>query len=129
MHTTTRRGPACRAHGGTRRGGRGFPVASILYGVRAEQIAMGILNNGRFGMAAALTGTMKYLLAGTVVCNAPMSVAPAEVVLYSPFPGTAEYAKSRKQFGKPIGEYGAIKGKIGERACLCCLSFWLTFLR
>lgn len=52
----------------------------------------GILNNGRFGMAGALTGTMKFLLAGA-----------------------AEYAKSRKQFGRPIGEYGAIKGKLGEQ--------------
>ena len=56
-------------------------------------MTQGILNNGRFGMAGALTGTMKFLLAGA-----------------------AEYAKSRKQFGRPIGEYGAIKGKLGKPA-------------
>lgn len=82
------------------------PVANLLgepgHGFK---IAMGILNNGRFGMAAALTGTMKFLLAGT-----------------------AEYAKSRKQFGKPIGDYGAIKGKIAAIAAKTYATESLAFL-
>jgi very long chain acyl-CoA dehydrogenase len=53
------------------------------------KVAMEILNNGRFGMGAALTGCMKGLLAGV-----------------------REHANNRTQFGKKIGEYGVIKEKL-----------------
>ena len=56
-------------------------------------------------MAGALTGTMKYLLAGA-----------------------SEYAKSRKQFGKPIGEYGAIKGKLATMAAKTYATESLAYL-
>lgn len=53
---------------------------------------MGILNSGRFGMGAALTGTMKTAIAGSI-----------------------EYANSRVQFqGRKIGEYQAIRDKIAS---------------
>lgn len=53
------------------------------------KVAMEILNNGRFGMGAALTGTMKSVLKGVT-----------------------EHANNRVQFGRKIREYGSIKGKI-----------------
>jgi very long chain acyl-CoA dehydrogenase len=57
------------------------------------KVAMEILNNGRFGMGAALTGTMKAVIKGVT-----------------------EHANSRVQFGKTIREYGNIKNKIASMA-------------
>ena len=54
---------------------------------------MAILNNGRFGMGAALTGTMKRLIALS-----------------------AEHANSRKQFGSLIRDYGLIREKFAQMA-------------
>jgi very long chain acyl-CoA dehydrogenase len=66
------------------------PVANVLGEVGGGfKVAMEILNNGRFGMGAALTGCMKSLLAGV-----------------------REHANSRTQFGKKIGEYGVIREKL-----------------
>jgi very long chain acyl-CoA dehydrogenase len=65
-------------------------VANVLGEVGGGfKVAMEILNNGRFGMGAALTGCMKSLLVGV-----------------------REHALSRTQFGKKIGEYGVIKEKL-----------------
>ncbi|XP_071085182.1 very long-chain specific acyl-CoA dehydrogenase, mitochondrial-like [Haliotis cracherodii] len=55
------------------------------------KVAMNILNNGRFGMAAALSGTMRYCIHKAV-----------------------EHASQRTQFGKRIDSYGAIQEKIAR---------------
>ena len=55
------------------------------------KVAMEILNNGRFGMGAALTGTMKAIIKGVT-----------------------EHANNRVQFGRKIRDYGVIKGKIAS---------------
>lgn len=47
---------------------------------------MEILNNGRFGMAAALSGTMRYSIKKAV-----------------------DFATSRMQFGRRIDSFGAIQ--------------------
>ena len=57
---------------------------------------MNILNNGRFGMGACLTGTMKMLIAKA-----------------------AEHANSRKQFVSKLREYQGIQEKIAKMNLLC----------
>ncbi|XP_035580298.1 very long-chain specific acyl-CoA dehydrogenase, mitochondrial isoform X2 [Zalophus californianus] len=52
------------------------------------KIAMHILNNGRFGMAAALAGTMRGIIAKAVSALLELQLAGSEVAL-SPFPGGA----------------------------------------
>ncbi|XP_019359058.1 PREDICTED: very long-chain specific acyl-CoA dehydrogenase, mitochondrial [Gavialis gangeticus] len=59
------------------------------------KVAMNILNNGRFGMASALAGTMR----GVIV-------------------KAAEHAAARTQFGNKISRYGAIQEKIAHMAML-----------
>uniref|UniRef100_A0A671P9F7 Very long-chain specific acyl-CoA dehydrogenase, mitochondrial n=1 Tax=Sinocyclocheilus anshuiensis TaxID=1608454 RepID=A0A671P9F7_9TELE len=59
------------------------------------KVAMNILNNGRFGMAAALSGTMKGVIAKAV-----------------------DHAASRTQFGNKIHNYGAIQEKMARMAML-----------
>lgn len=55
------------------------------------KVAMNILNNGRFGMAAALSGTMKYCINKAV-----------------------EHASQRNQFKTKISEFGSIQEKIAR---------------
>jgi acyl-CoA dehydrogenase family member 9 len=57
------------------------------------KIAMTILNNGRFGLAAGCVGGAKRL-----ICDA------------------AQYATQRKQFNKPISEFGLIQKKFAQMA-------------
>ena len=52
---------------------------------------MNILNNGRFGMAAALSGTMRTCIAKAI-----------------------EHATTRTQFGRKIDTYGAIQEKLAR---------------
>lgn len=56
---------------------------------------MNVLNNGRFGMAAALSGTMRYCIKKAV-----------------------EHATQRVQFGHTIDYYGSIQEKLGRMAML-----------
>ncbi|XP_060814424.1 very long-chain specific acyl-CoA dehydrogenase, mitochondrial [Bombus pascuorum] len=58
-------------------------------------VAMNVLNNGRFGMAAALSGTMRYCIKKAV-----------------------EHATQRVQFGRTIDYYGNIQEKLGHMAML-----------
>jgi len=55
------------------------------------KVAMNILNNGRFGMVAALAGTMRYSIDKAV-----------------------DHAAHRQQFGFKIHEYGTIQEKIAQ---------------
>lgn len=59
------------------------------------KVAMNILNAGRFGMAAALSGTMQY------------SIKKA-----------CEHAAQRNQFGKTIIQYGSVQEKLARMAML-----------
>lgn len=63
------------------------PVENVLGGVgNGFKVAMNILNNGRFGMAAALAGTQRAALRQA-----------------------AEHAATRVQFGKRLAEFGSVQ--------------------
>jgi len=65
------------------------PVENLLGEIgKGHKIAFNILNIGRFKLGAAATGAMKYGLVQAV-----------------------KYANERKQFGRPISSFGAIKEK------------------
>merc|ERR1719208_352130 len=73
-----------------------IPVENVLGGVgNGFKVAMAILNNGRFGMGAALSGTMR-----SVITKA------------------SEFATQRTQFGGRIDSYGAIQEKIARMSML-----------
>lgn len=55
------------------------------------KVAMNILNNGRFGMGAALAGTMRTCISMAV-----------------------DHATNRTQFGKKLKEFGIIQEKIAR---------------
>lgn len=71
-----------------------IPVENVLGGVgEGFKVAMNILNSGRFGMGAALTGTMKACISQAV-----------------------EHAKSRTQFGDKLCNFGTIQEKVARMA-------------
>ncbi|MDH5541753.1 MAG: acyl-CoA dehydrogenase family protein [Nitrospinota bacterium] len=68
------------------------PVENLLGEIgKGYKIAFNVLNVGRFKLGAAVTGASKYILGEGV-----------------------KYANQRKQFGKTIGSFGAIKEKIAD---------------
>ena len=68
------------------------PAANLLGAIgKGHKVAFNVLNFGRFKLGAMVTGSAK--------------VAIAEA---------ATYAATRKQFGQPIGRFGAIRHKLGE---------------
>lgn len=71
------------------------PVENVLGEVgRGFKVAMDILNNGRLGLAAGCIGGSKTLVQMAV-----------------------QRATERKAFGRSIGEFGMIKGKIAQMMC------------
>ncbi|XP_062551352.1 very long-chain specific acyl-CoA dehydrogenase, mitochondrial-like [Armigeres subalbatus] len=73
-----------------------IPAENVLGGEgNGFKVAMNILNNGRFGMAATLAGTMRACIAKAT-----------------------DHANSRVQFGKKIKEYGNIQEKLAQMAVL-----------
>jgi len=73
-----------------------IPVENVLGGVgNGFKVAMAILNNGRFGMGAALSGTMRSLITKA-----------------------ADFATQRLQFGSKIDTYGAIQEKLARMAMI-----------
>lgn len=66
---------------------------------------MNILNNGRFGMAAALSGTMRYCIKKAV-----------------------DHATHRVQFGRTLDNYGTIQEKIARMAMLHYVTESLAFM-
>jgi very long chain acyl-CoA dehydrogenase len=73
-----------------------IPAENVLGGVgEGFKVAMNILNNGRFGMAAALAGTQKRLISQAV-----------------------DFASNRIQFGKKIKDFGVIQEKLARMAVL-----------
>ncbi|KAG8431530.1 hypothetical protein GDO86_018382 [Hymenochirus boettgeri] len=72
------------------------PAENVLGGEgNGFKVAMNILNNGRFGMAAALSGTMKGMIRRAV-----------------------EHATSRTQFGSKLHQFGMIQEKLARMAVL-----------
>ncbi|XP_048373964.1 very long-chain specific acyl-CoA dehydrogenase, mitochondrial isoform X3 [Sphaerodactylus townsendi] len=72
------------------------PVENVLGAPGAGfKVAMNILNNGRFGMAAALAGTMRGVISQAVA-----------------------HAANRTQFGDKIYNFGAIQEKLARMALL-----------
>ena len=73
-----------------------MPIENVLGGVgNGFKVAMNILNNGRFGMAAALGGTMRACTKKSI-----------------------EFANERTQFGQKIKNYGAIQEKLARMTML-----------
>merc|ERR1711876_157421 len=73
-----------------------IPIENVI-GKPGEgfKVAMQILNNGRFGMAAALSGTQRFAIKKAV-----------------------EHATTRHQFGGRIDSYGAIQEKIARMSMI-----------
>ena len=69
------------------------------------KVAMSVLNHGRTGLGAGAVGGQKRLL----------QLA-------------SEHARTRKQFGRPIGSFGLIKEKLGRMAMRCYASESLCYL-
>ncbi len=68
------------------------PKENLLHEVgRGHIVAFNILNAGRFTLGASAVGGSKYVLATA-----------------------AKYAKERKAFGKPIGDFGLMREKLAE---------------
>ena len=68
------------------------PAANLLGEIgQGHKIAFNILNQGRFGLAAGVTGGSRHALRHAVT-----------------------YAKERKQFGKAIAEFGLIRQKLAR---------------
>ncbi|XP_013113630.1 very long-chain specific acyl-CoA dehydrogenase, mitochondrial [Stomoxys calcitrans] len=75
-----------------------IPIENVL-GQEGEgfKVAMNILNNGRFGMGATLSGTMKHCIATAV-----------------------DHCNNRTQFGKKLKEYKAIQEKLAK---MCLIQY------
>ncbi|EFN79131.1 very long-chain specific acyl-CoA dehydrogenase, mitochondrial [Harpegnathos saltator] len=69
------------------------------------KVAMNILNNGRFGMAAALSGNMRYCISRAV-----------------------SHATQRVQFGRTLDNYGTIQEKIARMAMLHYITESLAYM-
>ncbi|CAH0392334.1 unnamed protein product [Bemisia tabaci] len=82
------------------------PVENVLGGVGGGfKVAMNILNNGRFGMAAALSGTMRAVTKKAV-----------------------DHATTRVQFGTRIDSFGTIQEKIARMAVLHYVTESLAYM-
>lgn len=82
------------------------PVENVLGGVgNGFKVAMNILNNGRFGMAAALGGTQRAALRQA-----------------------AEHAATRVQFGKRLCEFGSVQEKLARMAMLQYVTESLAYM-
>ncbi|KAF0291111.1 Very long-chain specific acyl-CoA dehydrogenase, mitochondrial [Amphibalanus amphitrite] len=72
------------------------PAENVLGGIGGGfKVAMNILNNGRFGMVTALTGTMRYSMQKAI-----------------------DHATNRTQFGRRIDSFGTIQEKLARMALL-----------
>ncbi|XP_067008646.2 very long-chain specific acyl-CoA dehydrogenase, mitochondrial [Anabrus simplex] len=83
-----------------------IPVENVLGGVgNGFKVAMNILNNGRFGMSATLSGTMRAAIKKAV-----------------------EHATTRVQFGRRIESYGTIQEKLARMAMLQYVTESLAYM-
>ena len=77
--------------------GTRVPMDHVLGNVGAGfKVAMAILNNGRTGLGGGSVGAMKHVIGLA-----------------------AQHARDRKQFGKPIAEFGLVKQKLGRMLVDC----------
>jgi hypothetical protein len=82
------------------------PAANVLGPVHGGfKVAMNVLNSGRSGLGGGSVGGMKRLL--------EMS---------------AKQANERRQFGRPIGEYGLVKQKLGQMMVDCYVAESIVYL-
>ncbi|XP_052748861.1 very long-chain specific acyl-CoA dehydrogenase, mitochondrial [Galleria mellonella] len=82
------------------------PTRCVLGGIgNGFKVAMNILNNGRFGMAAALAGTQRAALRQA-----------------------AEHAATRTQFGKRLAEFGGVREKLADMAMLQYVTESLAYM-
>ncbi|XP_077268434.1 very long-chain specific acyl-CoA dehydrogenase, mitochondrial-like isoform X2 [Temnothorax americanus] len=83
-----------------------IPAENVL-GKEGEgfKVAMNILNNGRFGMSAALSGTMRYCITKAV-----------------------NHATQRVQFGRTLDNYGTIQEKLGRMSMLHYVTESLAYM-
>ncbi|XP_063548994.1 very long-chain specific acyl-CoA dehydrogenase, mitochondrial [Cydia strobilella] len=83
-----------------------IPNENVLGGVgNGFKVAMNILNNGRFGMGAALAGTQRAAIKQA-----------------------AEHAATRVQFGKKLIEFGTIQEKLARMAMLHYVTESLAYM-
>ncbi|XP_015609991.1 very long-chain specific acyl-CoA dehydrogenase, mitochondrial isoform X2 [Cephus cinctus] len=83
-----------------------IPAENVLGGEgQGFKVAMNILNNGRFGMAAAMSGTQRYCIKKAV-----------------------DHATQRIQFGKTIDNYGTIQEKIARMCILHYVTESLAYM-
>ncbi|KAL0267849.1 UNVERIFIED_CONTAM: hypothetical protein PYX00_010001 [Menopon gallinae] len=83
-----------------------IPNENVLGGVgNGFKVAMNILNNGRFGMAACLAGTMKASIAKAV-----------------------DFATQRVQFGRKIDSFGGVQEKLARMAMLQYVTESLAYM-
>ncbi|XP_055595025.1 very long-chain specific acyl-CoA dehydrogenase, mitochondrial-like isoform X2 [Uranotaenia lowii] len=83
-----------------------IPVENVLGGEgNGFKVAMNILNNGRFGMAGTLAGTMRVCVTKAV-----------------------EHANSRVQFGRKIKEFGNVQEKIARMAMMQYVAQTMGFM-
>ena len=80
---------------------------------------MNILNNGRFGMAAALGGTMKALIKKAV--SETWFMKSVDKMMMMTFPvgdGTTQcdQVSTRVQFGNKLETYGVVQEKLARMA-------------
>ncbi|XP_068245843.1 LOW QUALITY PROTEIN: very long-chain specific acyl-CoA dehydrogenase, mitochondrial-like [Palaemon carinicauda] len=83
-----------------------IPVENVLSEVGAGfKVAMEVLNNGRFGMAAALSGTMRYSIKKAL-----------------------DFATTRTQFGRRIDSFGTIQEKLARMAMYHYITESMAFM-
>lgn len=83
-----------------------IPVENVLGGVgEGFKVAMNVLNNGRFGMAACLAGTMRAVTKKAV-----------------------DHATTRLQFGYRIDSYGTIQEKLARMSMLQYVTESLAYM-
>ena len=66
---------------------------------------MNILNNGRFGMVAGLSGTMKMAIRKSIVSLFKRINEKFRII-------EQDFAKNRRQFGHTIDTYGNVQEKL-----------------
>ncbi|KAK6619623.1 hypothetical protein RUM43_012380 [Polyplax serrata] len=83
-----------------------IPNENVLGGIgNGFKVAMNVLNNGRFGMASALSGTMRATTAKAI-----------------------EFATQRLQFGQKIKEFAGVQEKLGRMAMLQYVTESLAYM-
>ncbi|CAK1544331.1 unnamed protein product [Leptosia nina] len=83
-----------------------IPIENVLGGVgEGFKVAMNILNNGRFGMAATLSGTQRVAIRQA-----------------------AEHAATRTQFGKRLADFTSIQEKLARMAMLQYVTESMAYL-